>query len=130
MGFFGRFTRPKASLDLTVEKLEWCLGDELKGTVNFKSQEEFDVEGIWVRIDCSESIKKIGTFTRTEHETFTMKNKEVEYEQEYWDSESLYSNHVQVSNPMHVTIGFQKQFTYVIKIPSIGRETFHGVDQN
>lgn len=59
MGFFQRFTHPKAKLWLETEKNEFSLGEELKGIVGVKSEEEFDVEEIIAWLGCFESVKKI-----------------------------------------------------------------------
>ena len=134
MGFFKRFTRPKATLNLTVEKLEWYLGDELKGTVNLKSQEEFDVEEISVSLNCAETVTKTRRYQDTvqvgvDDRTGYPIEETAWQEEEYEDDEILYSDQLQVSGLMHVSVGFDKAFPYVIKIPSIGRETYRSVDQ-
>jgi hypothetical protein len=134
MGFFKRFTRPKAAIHLTAEKLEWHLGDELKGTVKLKSQEEFDVEEISVFLDCVETVTKTRRYQDTvqvgvnDRTGYPIK-KTVWQEEEYEDEATLYSDQVQVSGLMHVSVGFDKEFPYVIKIPLIERETYHSVAQ-
>ena len=163
MGFFKRFTRPKAELSLEVNKNQLLFGDELKGIVKVTSQEEFDIEEIIVSLNCSESIKK----TRVRYSRSSVQSEEpqrrrsnmsmpempempsmtgrsrrrtygnnVEGEtenfetEEYWDTASLYSDHVKVSGSMPAIIGLNMDFPFVFKIPSIGRETYHSVDQN
>jgi hypothetical protein len=125
MGFFKRFTRPRAKLSLKTEKHELVLGEEVKGIVEIKSEEEFDIEGITVSLNCSESVKK----TRMRSET----NKEGEkewHEEEYWDRATLFSKSLKVCNEMHIPIGFSKEFSFAIQLPLIGRETYHSVDKN
>ena len=133
MGFFKKAHlrhRLEEGLEVTVEKSEWFLGYGLKGTVSLISTEEFNVEGIWVWLRCTEHVKRIGTYSEIERDAWTMKDEGVEYEEEYWDSEELYSDYLQVVSPMRVFAGEQKEYAYVMKIPSVGRETYHGIDRN
>lgn len=126
MGFFKWFTRPRAKLWLTTEKHELALGEELKGIVEVKSEEEFDIEGIIVSLSCWESIKK----TRRYYKTDDMTNEKEWHEEEYWDQKALFSESAQVCGTMHVNIGFDKDFPFVFKIAASGRETYHSVDKN
>ncbi len=126
-------TSPKAELYSTVKKAEWYLGDEVKGKVHLKSQEEFDVEEIIVYINCVETVTKIRRYQTTEQvgeddEGYAIEEA-VWQEEEYEDDKTLYSDQVQVSGFMHVSVGFDKEFPYVIKLPSIGRATYRSVDQ-
>ena len=153
MGFFKRFTKPKATLSLSVNKSELFFGDELRGIVNVKSQEEFDIEEIIVSLNCSESIKKtrvrysrpqpsrrsnVSMPEMPEMPSITGRSRRRTYEdndeqwetEEYWDKVSLYSDHVKIGGSMPAINGLNVDFPFVFKIPSIGRETYHSVDQN
>ena len=151
MGFFKRFTRPKATLSLGVDKNQLSLGDELKGIVNLKSQEEFNVVEIIVSLNCVETKKKTRvqynrTSPKPRRSTMALpempdmygqprrRNRYEETEhwetEEYWDSVSLYSDKLQLSGSMPVIIGLNMDFPFVFKLPSSGRETYHSVDQN
>jgi len=163
MGFFKRFTQPRASLLLVADKNQLFFGDELKGNVNLKSQEEFDIEEIFVSLNCIESKKKTRIrYSRSstqsdnsqlrrsdmsmpempEMPSMTGRSRRRPYEdsdegetehfetEEYWDTASLYSDNVKVSSSMPAIIGLNVDFPFVFKIPSIGRETYHSVDQN
>lgn len=149
MGFFKRFSRPKATLSLEGNN-QLSLGDELKGIVNLNSQEEFDVERIVLSLTCVEAIKK----TRVQYKTTSPKprrsamslpempdmygrTRRKRYEEteqweteEYWDRASLYSDRLQLCRSMHVSNGLDKDFPFVFRLPSIGRETYHSVGQN
>jgi hypothetical protein len=135
MGFFKRFTRPRAKLSLTTEKRELALGQELKGFVTLKVEEEFDVEAIIVSLRCWESIKKTRRhYQRGHYETDDMTGEkewveDKEWFEEYWDAEKLYSERLQVCNQMHINVGFNKQFPFLFKIPVSERETYHGADR-
>jgi|SRR5208337_528039 len=107
----ARPTKPKAELSTVVSKNELFLGDELKGILRVKSEEELDVENIRVYLRCTESVAVWD-----------------EENGEDWDEANLYNVYFQVSGSMHVTIGFNKEFPFVFKLPSIGgRETYHSV---
>jgi len=125
VGFFKRFTRPRAKLWLGTEKHELALGEELKGIVGVKSEEEFDIERIIVSLCCWESIKKTRGYYETDEET----GEREWHEEEYWDEEKLYSKHLQICSQMHVNVGFNKGFPFVFKIPVSERETYHGADR-
>jgi hypothetical protein len=124
MGFFKRFTRPRARISIKAEKHEFLLGEEVKGIVELDSEEEFDIEGIRVILNCSEGVKK----TRMESKTNSDGEKEW-HEKDYWDSASLFSKTLEVCNEMHISVGFSKQFPFAFQLPSIGRETYHSVDR-
>ncbi len=124
MGFFKRFTRPRARISIKTEKHEFLLGEEVKGIVELDSEEEFDIEGIRVSLNCGEGVKK----TRMKSETNSDGEKEW-HEEEYWDNASLFSKTLEICNEMHISAGFSKQFPFAFHLPSIGRETYHSVDK-
>ena len=103
MGFFNRTKWSEESFQLYLDDNELSLGQELKGTLNVKSDIEFDVEKMWVSLRCEESIAK--------------------------DHETIYEDEVQVSDAMHVNVGFDKEFPFVIRLPSVGRETYQSINQ-
>lgn len=134
MDFFKRFTRPKATLSLGVHKNQLSFGDELKGIVNLKSQEEFEAEEIRVSLHCVETVKKTKRYQElvevgTEEDGEPIR-KPVWREKEYEDSETLYSDHLRLCGLMPVVVGLNLDFPFVFKLPLIGRETYHSVDKN
>jgi hypothetical protein len=104
MGFFNSTKWLRDVFQLSLDDNELSLGEELKGTVRVKSEVEFNVEKIWVKLRCVESVAKANA--------------------------TLYADDVQVSSAIHVNAGFDKEFPFVIKLPSIGRETFQSIKQN
>lgn len=139
MGFFKRFTRPKATLSLVLVKNQLFFGDELKGIVNLKSQEDFDVEEIRVLLHCVETVKK----TRMVQKIVTKPATSMELEEgeeprqekiwtqeEYNDYATLYSDHMQLCGLMPAIIGLNMDFPFTLKTPLSGRETYHSVDTN
>lgn len=119
MGFFKRFTRPRAKLSLTTEKRELVLGEEVKGIVGVKSEEEFNIEWIEATLICSERIKKTRMCSETNEE-----GEEEWHEEEYWDSARLFSKSLKVCNEMHIPIGFSKEFSFTFQLHLLeGRHT-------
>jgi len=136
MGFFKRFTRPRAKLWLTAEKKELTFAEELKGIIGVKAEEEFDIEEVTVELNCWESVKETVGYRRIETRKRKSTGEELEMEPPYyekeedWNYKRLYSQRLQLCKEMHVNIGFSKEFPFVIKMPTAGRETFHSIDRN
>ena len=140
MGIFKTFSQlfapsPKARLSLKVKKTELCLGDELSGTLNISSQEELDVDEIYVSLSCIETVKKVRRYQETvkvnPFEADTNPERQVVWkEEEYDDSKALFSADSKIMTMVHLTTGYQADFPFVFKLPTVGRETYHSVDQN
>jgi len=135
MGFFQRFTRPRAKLWLKTEKRELALGEELKGTATVKAEEEFDVEAIIVSLRCWESVKKTRRhYQRGHYETDDMTGEkewveDKEWFEDYWDAEALHSERFQICSQRHVNVGVNKELPFVFRIPVSERETYHSADR-
>lgn len=123
--FGDRFRNPKAKLSLETEKHEFVLGEEVKGSVEIKSEEELDIEGITVHLYCRETVTKTRMVSETDDE-----GEEECYEEEYEDEANLHSDSLNVCPEMHVPQGFFFGFPFSFKLPSYGRETYHSVDSN
>lgn len=152
MGFFKRFRKPKAKLVLSASKSELALGDELKAALTVTSKEILDVEAIGVSLKCVENMKKTRRYQEvievkerrpkrdvwasdswdvgTSRRNRPVRQETVWQEEEYWDSETLYSDDIQVSGQMQIGIGFDQSYPFVMKLPSIGRETYHSINNN
>lgn len=135
LGFFKSFTRSKAQLSLSLDKNQFFFGEEIKGTINLKSEEDFEVEQINVLLYCKESVKKFRlaektVWVRKDAYDFEPKKKTVPQEEEYLDYATLYSDNVQVCSSLFVNASFNKDFPFVLKLPLTGRETYHSVDNN
>lgn len=124
MSFFGkikkRFTKPKASISLSLSKNVFTLGEDLTGTLLVASDEEFDAEEIRAEFQCVESKEK----TEWEYNEDTGEM----VENTYWDTATLHSANPKVSGPLHITSGFKKEFPFSTNIPAGGRETYDSVD--
>ena len=90
--------------EVSVYENDLTLGTEIKGDVRVKSDVEVDIEKIWVKISCIERIEK--------------------------DTAILFNATLQVLDSLHVDAGFDKEFPFVYKLPSVGRETYHSIHQN
>jgi hypothetical protein len=105
MGFFNRTKELEESFQLSLVETEVSLGGELKGTLSVKTNVKFDIEKIWIRLRCEESEGK--------------------------DKAILYDNDdLDLSDAIHVNAGFDKEFPFTLKLPSVGRETYHSIHQN
>ena len=49
---------PKAKIELTALKSQCNLGEQVKGTIKFCSDEEFDVKQLIVQLSCMETVKQ------------------------------------------------------------------------
>lgn len=139
MGFFKRFKQPKATLSLEINKNELLVGDELNGIAKVTSQEELDIEKISVSFSCVESVKKTRPIPKTQLRPLTSRDiqlgiksrpETVWTQEEYEENKTLFSNEVTLSGQTHFNGGFSKDYPFVFKVPSIGRETYHSVDNN
>src|SRR5271157_5154538 len=104
MSFLNR-TKGLESFQLSLVETELSLGEELKGTLSIKPKVNFDIEKIWIRLRCEESAGK--------------------------DHAILYDNDdLDLSDAMHLDAGLDKEFPFTLKLPSVGRETYHSIHQN
>ena len=107
MGFFQklkeRFTKPKASVSLTIPKSTFGLGENLKGVIVVSSREEFDATEVRAELRCVEKVrkekieKKYVVNPRTHHKEW------VEETREYWDIATLHSEDPRASGALHLT---------------------------
>jgi hypothetical protein len=123
MGFLkkltGRFTKPNASVSLTVPKSTFELGEDLKGAIVVSSQEEFDATEVRAEIRCVEKKKR----EKTEYDDEGRKVHRV-----YWDHATLHSADPRASDKLHLAPGFNKTFPFNVNIPAGGRESYDSVD--
>ena len=122
MGFLDRFTKPEATVQLTIPKITVELGYRLKGAVLVSSEEEFDSTGVRCELRCVE--KK-----RRERWIYDEERKR-KVRRVNWDVATLHSADPKVAGPMHLIPGFKKTFPFKVNIPAGGRATFDGVDGN
>ena len=146
MGFFKKFKTPKIILTFAVDKNQLSFGDEIRGVVALKCEEELDIDEINASLTCVESIKKTRKFQEMEttrvrttekseltgmyEPTYNRRQELVWKEEDYFDNATLYSDHLRLSGSLRATIGLVKEFPFMFKMPLSGRETYHSVDSN
>jgi hypothetical protein len=120
---------------LSVSKNELALGDELRGILKVTSQEMINVDEIGVSLKCVETMTKTRRYQDTvqvgvdDRTGYPIKEK-VWKEEEYEDVETLHSENTEVSGQIQVGAGFDESYPFVIKLPSVGRETYHSINNN
>jgi hypothetical protein len=117
-----RFTKPNATISLQLSKNGFALGENVEGTLNVTSSEEFDAKEIRCEFQCVETRKT--TAMQYDAAIKSTIPKEVQ------NSATLWSAKPQMSGPIHLTAGFSQNYPVNINIPAAGRPTYHSVDQN
>jgi len=124
VGFFKklkeRFTKPTASVSLTIPKSTFELGEDLKGSIVVSCQEEFDATGVRAELRCVEKKKR----EKWEYDEDLKRN----VRRVYWDRATLHSADPKASGALHLVPGFKKTFPIRVNIPAGGRESFHSLD--
>lgn len=124
MGFFkkltGRFTKPKASVSLTIPKSTFELGEDLKGAIVVSSQEEIDATESRAELRCVEKKKR-------EKSEYDERRKRT-IRRVYWDQAILHSENPRATGALHLAPGFNKTFPFSVNIPAGGRESYDSVD--
>ena len=126
MSFFkkmkDRFVKPNATVSLQLSRSSFALGENIEGTLNVASSEEFDSKEIRCEFECVETKKTISMqYDAAIKRTIP---KEVQ------NSATLWSVRPQMSGPLHLASGFSQNYPVNINIPAGGRPTYHSVDQN
>ena len=109
---------PKAKIELTAQKTQYCLGEQIAGTVKISSEEEFLVNQAIVFLSCNENIKKTRV-TGTQYGTF---------QNEYWDGGVIYTNSCKLFGTALIPQGFTATYPYTLAISSAAKETIYSVD--
>jgi len=113
---------PKARIELTALKSQWNIGEQVKGTIKFSSDEEFDVRQLIVQLSCVETVKqtelgiRIGLIPIQNVSSFN--NVEI-----YRDCRVLFG-------AAHVPKGFAATYSYALNISVGARETLYGADHS
>jgi hypothetical protein len=125
MGFFKKFTNkltaPEAIVQLRLPSYSVTLGENLQGTLNVTSKEDFEATEVRCEIQCIERanvIKQVYDSTLR-----TNVPREVE------ETAVIYAAKPSLSGPTRFTNGETRDFPLNINIPAGGRPTFLGVGQ-
>ena len=125
MGFLKKFTNkltaPDASVQLRFTNYSVSLGDNLQGTLNIASKEDFESTEIRCEIACVEQARVI----REVYDP-TLKRSIPRVVEE---SVVIYSAKPALSGPSHFTNGEIRAVPMNINIPAGARPTYVGVDQ-
>ena len=109
---------PKPKIELTAKKTQYCLGDQITGTVKISSEEEFLVNQAVVFLSCNESIKKTRV-QGTQYGTF---------QSDYWDSGVIYNASCKLFGTALMPKGFTATYPYTLAISGAAKETHYSVD--
>jgi len=107
-----------ATIELTAQKTEYCLGDQISGTVKITSQEEFAVNQAVVCLSCNENLKKTRV-SGTQYGTF---------QSDYWDSGVIFSTFCKLFEASFIPQGFVATYNYSLATSTAAKETFYSVD--
>jgi hypothetical protein len=125
MGFLKKFTNhltaPDAAIQLTFNNYSVALGDNLQGTLNVTSKEDFDVIEVRCEIACIEQAKVI-------KEVYDPALKR-SIPQVVDETAVIYNAKPAFSGPSHFANGENRSIPVNINIPAGARPTYAGVDR-
>jgi len=119
-GLKNRLTSPKATLTLKLKKTCFAVGEDIEGSLNISSQEDFDAKELRCEMQCTEEVKRIKRVYDEKLKTY--------FDREVQESAVLYSAKPNVTGPLKITQGFTATFPVSANIPASGRPTYRGVD--
>jgi hypothetical protein len=125
MGFLKKFTNkltaPDASVQLRFTNYSIALGDNLQGTFNVASKEDFESTEIRCELACVEQAKVI----REVYDPALKRS----IPRVVDESVVIYSAKPSLSGPSHFTNGEIRVVPIKINIPAVARPTYAGVDR-
>lgn len=116
MGLFKRFKAPKATVSVTLDKQAFKRDEPMTGTLSVSSSEEFDADELRIELWVTEWTRAKGS-VRVDDET-----RIVTVEQKA----TLHQGKNAVAGRMHITKGFNQQFSFSIPLPPNVPPTYHG----
>lgn len=103
MSFFKKFTKPKSSVSLRLNKNTLNFGDKLEGTLTVSSEEDVDVTEIRAELRCEEKKKQ----------QFQMSDGHGgQHGGDSWQNKTIYREDPQVSGPIHLSTGYRGEFPF------------------
>jgi len=125
MGFLKKFTNkltaPEATVQLRFANYSIALGDNLQGTLNVASKEDFETTDVRCEIACVEQAKVI-------KEVYDAALKR-SIPQVVNESVVIYSAKPALSGPSHFTNGENRGIPININVPAGARPTYTGLDR-
>jgi hypothetical protein len=119
--FHDKLTAPDASVQLRITNYSVALGDNLQGTLNVTSKEDFETTEVRCEIACVEQAKVI----REVYDAALKRS----IPQVVDESAVIYSAKPALSGPSHFTNGENRAIPVNINIPAGARPTYAGVDR-
>ncbi len=124
MGLFKKLhdkvTAPDSTLELRLANCSVVLGDNLEGSLNVSTKEDFKCTEVRCEIQCVETAKII----RYEYDASVKRS----LPREVTESATIFAAKPILSGPIHFSNGEIRYFPIKIAIPSGGRQTYQGVD--
>jgi hypothetical protein len=111
---------PKARIDLTAEKSQCNLGEQVKGTVRILSEEEFEANQAVVWLTCNESIKRTQNFGISFGPI----------QSEHVDNAIIYQTSFVLFGIARVPRGYDATFPYTLNISISAKETQYSIDHS
>jgi hypothetical protein len=125
MGFFKKFTNkltaPEANVQLKLASYSVSLGENLQGSLNVASKEDFETTEVRCELQCVEQAKVI----KQVYDAALRTNIPREVE----ESAVIYAAKPSLSGATHFTNGETRDFPLNINIPAGGRPTYLGIGQ-
>ncbi len=119
-GLKNRFTSPKASISMKLNKSSYALGEDIEGVFNVSSSEDFQATEIRCEIQCVEEAKRIKRIYDERLRTHV--NRHVT------ETATLFAAKPNVSGAMAISNGYSGTFPFKVNIPAGGRPTYRSVD--
>jgi hypothetical protein len=108
----------KARMELSVQKIQYSLGEQVKGFIKITSAEEFIVNQAFVCLNCSEKIKKSRIWA----------NQYGTQQAEYWDTAVTYGTSCKLFGAVRIPQGFSGSYGYALNISTAAKETLYSID--
>ncbi len=108
----------KARVELSAQKSQYSLGEQIKGFVKITSAEEFLLNQAFVCLNCNEKIKKsrIWGDQYGTHQT------------EYWETAVTYGTSCKLFEYARIPQGFSGSYGYALNISAAAKETLYSID--
>lgn len=123
MGFFKKFTNkltaPEATVQIRFANYSVALGENLQGTLNVASKEDFETTEVRCEIVCTEQAKVIKQVYDAALKTSIPKVVD--------ESAVIYNAKPALSGPTHFTNGENRGFPINVNIPAGARPTYSGL---
>ena len=126
MGFFKKLhdkvTKPDVNVELRLTNCSVVLGENLQGSIEVSSKEDFDAIEVRCEIQCTEEAKVL----RSQYDPVTKHNELREVQ----ETKTLFSAKPKVFNSTHFNNGEIRSFPININIPAGARPTYQAIQDN